>query len=259
MKNDASKYDLRLARSKADIILIQRLRYEIFIAELGGDGPMVDHENRLERDAFDTYFDHLMLIDKTQQPGSENSVIGVYRLLRCDQAAKAGGFYSEAEYDLSKLENSGRKLLELGRSCVRKDYRGSAAMYHLWNGLGAYVAEHGIELLFGVASFHGTDVAEIRAPLAYLHHNHLAPENLRVRAHQTHFQSMNLMAADQIYSRAALRQLPSLIKAYLRMGGRVGEGAFIDHNFNTTDVLIMMDTDKISDRQRNLYTKGRNL
>jgi putative hemolysin len=70
---------------------------------------------------------------------------------------------------------------------------------------------------------------------------------------------MNLMAADQIDSRAALRQLPSLIKAYLRMGGRVGEGAFIDHNFNTTDVLIMMDTDKISDRQRNLYTKGRNL
>ncbi|HBQ36541.1 MAG TPA: ornithine-acyl-ACP acyltransferase [Rhodobacteraceae bacterium] len=257
MIEENPKYDLRLAKTQADLEAAQRLRYEIFVAELGGDGPLVDHQNRLECDEFDAYFDHLLLIDKTQAEGSEKSVIGVYRLLRSDMAEKAGRFYSEDEYDLDKLKNSGRKLLELGRSCVRKDYRGTAAMYHLWNGLGAYVVEHNIDLLFGVASFHGTDVEKIREPLAYLHHNYLVAEELRVRVKAADFQTMDLMPAEQIDRRAAMRQMPTLIKAYLRMGGCVGEGVFLDHNFNTTDVLVMMDTAKVSEKQRNMYTKGR--
>ncbi len=257
MKADNPNFDLRLAETPADLRAAQRLRYEVFIAELGGDGPMVDHDNRLERDAFDAHFDHLLLIDKRQPEGSDQAVVGVYRLLRSDMAARAGGFYSEHEYDLDKLKQSGARLLELGRSCVRKDYRGSAAMYHLWNGLGAYVSQHQIDILFGVASFHGTDLAPIAEPLAYLHHNHLAREALRVRVKEADFHSMDLMPADQIDPRRALRQMPTLIKAYLRLGGCVGEGVYIDHSFNTADVLVMMETDKVSDKQRSLYTKGR--
>jgi len=246
------KFELRLARTDADLFAAQRLRYEVFIEELGGNGPLVDHDARLERDAFDPYFDHLLLIERKSQ-----RVIGVYRVLRGDMAEKAGRFYSEDEYDLSALKASGRRLMELGRSCVHADFRGSAAMYYLWNGLGAYVLEHDIDVMFGVASFHGTDINAIREPLAYLHHTHLAPKELRPRVVGPHFQTMDLMPRDQIDPRAALKAMPTLIKAYLRLGGYVGEGAFVDHSFNTTDVFLLIDSKKISEKQRALYTKGR--
>ena len=253
MTSSDQKFDLRLAKTDADLQAAQRLSYEVFVEELGGDGPLVDHQARLERDEFDAFYDHLLLIDRT----SNDRVVGVYRVLRSDMAAKAGRFYSEDEYDLTVLRNCGRTLLELGRSCVHADYRGSAAMYHLWSGLGAYVVEHGIEVMFGVASFHGTDIEAIREPLAYLHHNHLAPKALRARVLEADFQTMDLMPAKQIDKRAALKAMPTLIKAYLRLGGFVGEGAFVDHSFNTTDVFLLMDTKMISEKQRDMYTKGR--
>lgn len=252
MTSSDEKFELRLALTDADLHAAQRLRYKVFVEELGGDGPLVDHQARLECDEFDQYFDHLLLIDRKLQ-----RVVGVYRVLRGDMAQKAGRFYSEDEYDLSALKACGRSLMELGRSCVHADYRGSAAMYYLWNGLGAYVLEHDIDVMFGVASFHGTDIEAIREPLAYLHHNHLAPKELRTRVIEPHFQSMDLMPADQIDRRAALRAMPTLIKAYLRLGGFVGEGAFVDHSFNTTDVFLVIDSKRISEKQRDIYTKGR--
>jgi putative hemolysin len=126
-------------------------------------------------------------------------------------------------------------------------------MYHLWNGLAGYVAEHGIEILFGVASFHGTDIAALAQPLSLLHHRHLAPEALRVRARAAHFQRMDLIAEDALDRRAAMLEVPALIKAYLRLGGVVGEGAFVDHAFNTTDVCLIMDTGRMNARSRRIY------
>ncbi len=129
-------------------------------------------------------------------------------------------------------------------------------MYHLWNGLAAYVADNGIEVLFGVASFHGTDAQALAEPLSFLHHRHLAPPELRVRALEAHYQSMDLMPADKIDRVQALLAIPALIKAYLRLGGFVGDGAFIDHAFNTTDVCLVMDTARMNARQTRIYTKG---
>lgn len=244
-------FSVRLAASDADISAAQRLRYEVFVEELGGDGPMVDHDLRLERDAFDPFFDHLLVCDETRG----GAVVGVYRLLRDDQAVDAGQFYSEDEYDLTALRASGRKLLELGRSCLHRDYRGGAAMFHLWQGLADYVLRHGVDVLFGVASFHGTDVTKLAEPLSLLHHRHLAPLDLRVRARE--FQPMNLLPETAIDRRKAMLQVPALIKAYLRLGGFVGEGAFVDHAFNTTDVCLVMDTARMNERQRALYTQER--
>ncbi len=229
----------------------QRLRYDVFVTELGGDGALVDHDNQLERDRFDPFFDHLLVRDSAQG----DRVVGVYRLLRDDQAEAAGQFYSEDEYDLTPLRSSGRRLLELGRSCLHPEYRGGAAMFHLWQGLAAYVQEHGIEVLFGVASFHGTDVAEMAQPLSLLHQRHLAPEDLRVRARV--FQSMDLLPPERLDRREAILQVPALIKAYLRLGGFVGEGAFVDHAFNTTDVCLVMDTARMSAQTRARYTEER--
>ncbi|NCO87486.1 MAG: GNAT family N-acetyltransferase [Rhodobacterales bacterium] len=244
---------VRIATQQADVVAAQRLRYQVFVKELGGDGPMVDHSAGIERDAFDPSCDHLVLVDPARREGDH--VIGSYRLMRGDQAAALGRFYSEDEYDLAPLRATGRRLLELGRSCLHVDYRGGAAMYHLWHGLADYVTAHGVEILFGVASFHGTDPEALALPLSYLHHNHLAPPDLRVRA-RVHAR-MDLLPRDRIDRKRAMIETPALIKAYLRLGGHVGDGAFVDHPFNTTDVCLVMDTARMNDKQRDLYTRPR--
>lgn len=250
MRQDTSDFRVKLARSEDELRAAQALRYRVFVEELGGDGPLVDHDARLERDRFDPFFDHLLLMDVRRG----DAVVGVYRLLRSDQAEAAGQFYSEDEYDLTPLKSSGRRLMELGRSCLDAEYRGGAAMFHLWNGLARYVAEHEIEILFGVASFHGTDPAPLAQPLSLLHHRHLAPEQLRVCAKEPHYQSLDLIPADDLDRREAMLQVPALIKAYLRLGGYVGDGAFVDHAFNTTDVCLILDTAAMNEKQRNIYT-----
>lgn len=245
-------FSVKLADCAEDLRAAQALRYDVFIRELGGSGEMVDHDQGLEQDRFDPFFDHLLLRDEIR-----GLTVGVYRVLRDDQARLAGQFYSEDEYDLTPLRNSGRRLLELGRSCLHRDYRGGMAMYHLWSALAGYVETHGIEILFGVASFHGTGIATLAQPLSLLHHDHLAPQDIRVRARAQHFQDMNIIAPADISRRDAMVAVPALIKAYLRLGGFVGEGAFIDHAFNTTDVCLVLDTARMSDRQRRLYGQGR--
>ena len=252
MRQEATEFRVKLAESEPELRAAQALRYRVFVEELGGDGPLVDHDARLERDQFDPYFDHLLLLDT----GRDDAVVGVYRLLRGDQAARAGQFYSEDEYDLSVLKSSGRRLMELGRSCLDADYRGGAAMYHLWNGLAHYVADHGIEVLFGVASFHGINPDDLAQPLSLLHHRHLAPESLRVRAKEAHYQRLDLVDPQDLDRRAAMLQVPALIKAYLRLGGYVGDGAYVDHAFNTTDVCLILDTERLNEKQKNIYSKG---
>ena len=244
----APEFRVALATSENDLHAAQRLRYDVFVRELGGGGSLVDHDAGLEQDRFDPFFDHLLLHDD-----AVGQVVAVYRMLRAEQAAAAGQFYSEDEYDLGVLRATDRRLLELGRSCVHRDYRGGPAMFHLWNGLAAYVADHQIDIMFGVASFHGTDVQALAHPLSLLHHRHLAPPPLRVTARAPHGTSMNLLAEDQIDRRAAMVDVPALIKAYLRLGGVVGEGAYVDHAFNTTDVCLIMDTAAMSDRQKRIY------
>ena len=245
-----TEFSVRLANNEADLQAAQRLRYDVFVEELGGGGPMVDHTARLERDRFDPFFDHLLLIDE-----ATGNTIGVYRLLGAEQAEAAGGFYSESEYDLSVLKSSGRRILELGRSCLHPEFRGGMAMHHLWAGLAEYVKRHRIDILFGVASFHGTDINTLAAPLSLLHHRHLAPPQLRVRALEKSYQPMGLIGEAKLDRRKAMVQVPSLIKAYLRLGGVVGDGAFVDQAFNTTDVCLVMDTQQMNARQANIYRR----
>ncbi len=253
MHLDEPHFDLALSGSQADIEAAQRLRYEVFIEELGGSGEMVDHDARREQDRFDPYFDHLILRD-TRRPATDQ-VVGVYRVMRGAQANAAGQFYSDDEYDLAPLRASGRKLLELGRSCLHRDYRGGTAMMHLWNGLARYVAEHEIEVMFGVASFHGTDPHALAQPLSLLHHRHLAPEDVRPVARASGAHRMDLIAEADLDRPSAIRAVPALIKAYLRLGGFVGQGAFIDRPFNCIDVCLVMDVARMSPKHRAIYTR----
>ncbi len=255
MRVEDAPLTLRLARDSRDLRAAQRLRYEVFVEELGASGPIVDHANRLEVDEFDPFFDHLLLIDPRRDPASLSDVVGVYRLLPPERFATAGRYYSESEFDLSALKATGRRLLELGRSCVHRDMRGGAAMFLLWNGLADYVLERGIEVLFGAASFHGTNVSKLAQPLSLLHHFHPAPERLRVTPQPAHALAMGLVPADQVRRAEAMAGIPALIKAYLRLGGFVSNGAWIDKDFNTIDVCLVMDTAQMSIKHREFYTR----
>ena len=197
--------------------------------------------------------DHLCLIDSRRSAEELDHVVGVYRLLPGTRAAEFGRFYCDAEYDLTPLRDSGRSLLELGRSCVDPEYRGGSGMFLLWNALADYVLDLDIEVLFGVASFHGTDIDVLAPSLSWLHQKHLAPAELRPRARPEGYQDMDLIPADRIDRREAMVNMPALIKAYLRLGGQVGQGAYLDRAFNTTDVFLLMDTAAMSDKHRKFY------
>ncbi len=256
MRIDAGRFTVRLAETDEDVAAAQRLRYKVFVEEMDASASSEDAALRRERDEFDAYFDHLILIDnEADYEDPLDYVAGVYRLLRGEIAAKEKGFYGESEYDLTKIKDYPRPTMELGRSCVGIDYRGGAAMHLLWTGLGNYVAEHDIEIMFGVASFHGSDPAPLAEPLSFLHHNHLAPEDLRVRTREEHFVPMDTIPADQITRASAMKQIPALIKAYIRLGGFVGEGAYVDQEFNTVDVCLLMDTSRMVNRYKEFYQR----
>ena len=250
MQRSDEHLEIRLARDDVDLRAAQRLRYRVFVQEMGAGGELVDHGGELETDRFDAHCQHLILVDKRRDSGSLDHVVGVYRMLDRAAAARTGGFYSQAEYDLSPLTDGNRTLLELGRSCVHPDYRNGMALFMLWHGLGAHVAQNGTEVLFGVASFAGRDAGEFATPLGYLHHHHLAPPDLRVRSLA---RSGPILPAEQIDRASAMAAMPALIKAYLRIGGFVGDGAFVDRGFNTTDVCLILDTARMGARQRRLY------
>jgi len=182
-------------------------------------------------------------------------VVGVYRLMPPEGFAKAGSYYSDAEFDLSTLLHAGRRLLEIGRSCVHRDMRGGAGMFLLWNALAEYVLERGIEVMFGAASFHGTDVTALARPLSYLHHFHAAPPSLTVKARPLHRVEMNLLPVTDLDRARDMALVPPLIKAYLRLGGYVSDGAWVDQSFNTTDVCLVMDTATMSAKHRDFYTR----
>lgn len=254
---EAGRYEVRLAESEADVAAAQRLRYRVFVEEMGAQASAEEAAVRREWDEFDPHFDHLLLIDRQAQGDRLDAVVGAYRIMTGSMARQGRGFYGASEYDLEKIVHYPRETLELGRSCVAAEHRGGSGMHLMWTGLGRYVLEHGVEVMFGVASFHGTDMEPLAAPLSWLHHHHLAPEDLRVRAQDAHFQSMDLIPPDRLDRPTAMRAMPALIRAYIRLGGFVGEGAFVDHDFNTVDVCLLMDTTRMVDRYRDFYSRIR--
>jgi putative hemolysin len=257
LRVEAGRFTVRLAETEQDVAAAQRLRYRVFVEEMGASATPEERAARLERDEFDPYFDHLILIDNEAEAADPlDRVCGVYRLMTGAMARRGIGFYGATEYDLSKIETYPRETVEVGRSCVASDHRGGAGMHLLWTGLGQYVAERGVEIMFGVASFHGADIAPLAEPLSYLHWRHLAPEDLRVRARPEAFQRMDLLAEAQVDKAAAMRAIPALIKAYLRLGGFVGEGAYVDRDFNTVDVCLLMDTSRMVERYRAFYSRA---
>lgn len=252
--------EVRLARTASEVRAAQSLRYRVFYKEMAAVADVAAQMTRRDADAYDRFCDHLLVLDHddiVERPfrRSRPRIVGTYRLLRQDVAEKHCGFYTAAEFDIGPVIASHRhlKFLELGRSCVLKEYRTKRTVELLWQGIWAYVLQHGIDVMLGCASIEGTDPAEMALPLSFLHHNSAARDDWYVRANADRYVSMNRMPAGEIDMKAALHALPPLIKGYLRLGAMIGDGAVIDRQFGTTDVLIILPVSAISPRYVNYY------
>lgn len=242
---------VRLAETIADIDAAQELRYRVFYREMGArPTPEMARIGR-DFDGFDAHCDHLLVLDHARG----GAVVGTYRLILRGVAARHGGFYTAGEYDISPIEACPGKILELGRSCVDASARNRPTMQLLWRGISAYVFANNVALMFGCASLPGTDADALALPLSYLHHHHLAPPPLRARALPHRYVEMERLARGTYDVARALAELPPLIKGYLRLGGFVGEGAVIDHQFNTTDVCILVQTDLVTEKYYRHYER----
>lgn len=249
--------EVRLARTWAEIKLAQRLRYQVFYEEMSAVPTRLAQFRRRDEDAYDALCDHLLVVDIDQtKPGRAGrperpKVVGTYRILRQEVAERGPGFYSASEYDISPLlrrKSSTHRFMELGRSCVLSPYRSKRSVELLWHGLWTYVRENRIDVMIGCASFEGIDLDEHRMALSFLHHRALAPDEWRCRAKDHLYIPMNRMPEADLDQKAALKAMPPLIKAYLRLGAYFGDGAVLDKQFGTTDVLVIMPVANIDPR-----------
>jgi putative hemolysin len=250
----AGHLGVRIAVTEAEIDAVQSLRWRVFYEEMSAEPSAAARAQARDVDAFDAVADHLLVVDHAIGPGPEG-VVGTYRLIQQSAAEQVGRFYSNDEYDISALIGFQGELLELGRSCVDIGYRSRAVMQLLWRGIAAYVYRHRIDLMFGCASLPGTNPDQWAAELTYLYYNHLAPPALRPRALPDRYVEMRRTDPDEVDNRRALGGLPPLIKGYLRLGCFIGDGAVIDHQFNTTDVAIVVKTDLITDKYYRHYER----
>jgi putative hemolysin len=252
--------ELKLARTSYDIEAAQKLRYSVFYEEMGANPSPRIKRLRLDNDEFDGEADHLLVIDRQLRNNfsgrGRNPVIGTYRLLQRSHLGPSKKFYTANEFDISKILSFPGKILELGRSCVDINYRNRVTLQLLWQGIAAYVFSHKIDLMFGCASFPGTQPEKHQAALAYLRSQHQAPQIIRPCALPKKYVDMGSKHEAIGNGVIKINNLPPLIKGYLRVGGQVGDGAVIDNQFNTTDVCVIVKTATLPIRYRRHYERS---
>lgn len=228
---------LSLAAGPDDIRAAQRLRHRVFIEEMGAllDG----NEHGIESDHFDPYCQHLLVRDAA----ADNRVVGCYRILTHTQAARAGGYYSETEFDLGEIFNLPGSFMEVGRTCVHPDYRNGATIALLWRGLARFMVMNRFDYLMGCASIplNGgvSCVIDLYHALAC---THLTPPGLRV------YPRLPLLGLYPSLHNNKEIETPALLKAYLRMGARVcGEPAW-DPQFNVADFFLLLSVNELHPR-----------
>lgn len=245
--------EVRLARSASEVRAAQALRYRVFFGEMSARPSPRQWLTRRDSDGFDKHCDHLLVID-TALPGG--GIVGTYRLMPPEAAARAGAYYTAGEFRIAELlgRHPGKRFLELGRSCVLKEYRSKRTVELLWQGIWAYVLKNRIDVLFGCASLEGTDPAALAEPLALLGTAAPAPSEWRVEALADRAVPLPVSrGGTPCNDRKALSGLPPLLKGYLRVGGKIGPHAVIDRQFGTVDVFVVLPVAEINARYVDYY------
>ncbi len=241
--------EVKLATTFTEIAAALRLRFEVFNLELQ-EGLLASYERGYDTDAYDAYCDHLIVKDLTS-----GKVVGTYRLLRQSVATRNIGFYSENEFDLSKLKQLPGELMELGRSCVAHSHRNATTISKLWNAIIEYARRRGIAYLFGCGSLHQSEVEDVLPIYAYLRDHYFAPEEFRVQPVASCRMKLDEEACVRYDPRAMSRQLSPVMKGYLRAGVRICGAPAFDAEFGTADVLVLLEMDKLAARYKHHYAE----
>jgi L-ornithine Nalpha-acyltransferase len=228
-------FEVKIATEPSEIEQAQRLRFEVFNLELN-KGLKSSFERGLDIDEFDAYCDHLIVRDLRT-----GDVVGTYRLMRGAQARRHIGFYSEKEFDLTQIKELDGELMELGRSCARRDFRDRALIPLMWEAIAEQVRTHNVRYLFGCGSLYSTDAVEVSAMFSLLKKKYYAMNSHRVHPlPKCAFDGLadNVAITDE---QALFQKLPSLIKGYLRIGALVCGPPALDAEFGTADFFLLLD------------------
>jgi putative hemolysin len=260
--------EVRVAETEAEVRAAQRLRYQVFYEEMSAQASPRMAAERRDFDDFDAFADHLLVIDHSRIPEDysgrgvpEDAIVGTYRLMRQEVAEAHGGFYTANEFDIEPWVTAAgpdTRFLELGRSCVHIDHRSRPTLELMWHAIISYLVHYELDIMFGCASLEGTNPDELALPLSFMHHYCRGDVETTppVRARDELFVDMNRIPKEDVEAKKGLRALPPLIKGYLRAGATIGDGAVVDEQFGTTDVLIVFPANQISDRYRDKFGKG---
>jgi len=241
-------FEVRLTRNKEERKQVRQLRYQVFVEEEGASATEEQRALGEEYDAYDRFAEYMAVFHNGR-------VVGTYRIIDRNAAEKLGGFYTETEFNLSKIKKYHGNIAEMSRACVEKSYRENAlVMRMLWAGLGELIVRRRIGVLFGVASFVGTKPARSAQAISYLYYNHLSPMRLRATVLSENFADgvnpklsrMNILPRDFVDESDARAEMTPLIKGYLRLGATFGKGVFVDVPFNSYDVFVMIETRKMN-------------
>ena len=253
-------FEVRLTRNKEERKQVRQLRYEVFCLEENASATEEQKSLGEEYDAYDTYADYMAVFH-------ENKIVGTYRIIDRDAAEKMGGFYTEREFNLSKIKNVKGNIAEMSRACVKMEYRENGlVMRLLWAGLCEYVVKRKVSILFGVPSFVGTNPATSAQALSYLYYNCLSPYHLRATVLKENLDpgvnpgmtQMNILPRAFVDEAEARKQMTPLIKGYLRLGATFGRGVFIDKGFGTYDVFVLVQTKNIDKTYQKHFTGSEN-
>jgi putative hemolysin len=236
-----SKLALSLASTQEEVREVQRLRYKVFIEAMGLSA--LANAEGLDHDEYDDYCDHLIVRDTRTL-----KVVGTYRVLSPSAARKIGKYYSESEFDLSRLDNLRGSIAEAGRACIHPDYRSGGVIMMLWAGLAAFMKRENCDYLIGCASISLADGGHNAAALYHaLTETNLAPAEYRVAPH--------LPFPVEERQPGQVPNVPPLIKGYLRGGAWVcGEPAW-DPDFHSADLFMLLPLSKLDSRYARHYLK----
>ncbi|MBX7058845.1 MAG: GNAT family N-acetyltransferase [Leptospirales bacterium] len=246
----ARQLAVRLAQNQLEIEETLQLRYNIFNVELQ-EGLPESHATQKDRDRFDLYCDHLIVVDRAR----ENQIVGTYRLLRRSVAAAHEGFYSQTEFDISGIYDLDGEVAEIGRSCVHPEYRDGSVITHLWMGLAAYMREFNVRYLCGCGSVHSQDPADANRIYAFLREKGALSGDVGFFAKPLPaYQIAGFDPEHRIEDLKAIsKQIPPLIKGYIRAGSFINGYPAYDHVFGTTDFFVIFDRTEIDNRYGRHY------
>jgi len=241
-KQKTPRYQVSFANRKSEIIECQKLRYEVFANEMGAE--LESAGTGLDQDIFDNHCQHLLVRDN-----KINKVIATTRIITNSDAKSAGSYYSETEFNINEITSLEKKFMEIGRTCVHMDYRSSAAINHLWQGVAKAMLTSQVDYMFGCVSIPLTDDGQyINSLMQYLDKSGNMSSDVKVTPN-TPLVSNSLPESVDIV-------LPSLLKRYLHIGAKICGAPCLDEKFNVADIFILVDTKKINKRYQRHFLES---